>query len=822
MKRTRRIVAKAAAAAAEGVGAFAGGGGGGGGLKQAHKTVTLPTADSGFPFASNTQVVDLTGDDPKEADYDELAAAAWGRLSRMRGNIEERNAARETSKLGKRATAAASAPAGRNEVAKVGSPDWNTLGILSSMAQSNPVERKTRDQIVAYFKGKRDQLLDTVVLTGKRGQRVLKQNFCITSSEMGYKLLRCVEELAKTLEKSHSYLFTSSDGNDKIHLIDLSLIDCQVSVTSISPILKSPRRLDFLKRLDLSHNPIGSEGATALATALIGNSTLQTLKLADTRLADIHVSRMRVQGKVRLEGFRDLMYALCNHETLESLDVSFNYLGGTASSTTPFARSYGYNSACEAQDDYGLDSIKVIAAMLTSNTSLREINILSNGFDDSFASAHELVEALRAHPSCTSLCGSLSHRVTNWRASLVSTGTTLARLRPLPSLDSPVVPPPLPHTLSFRNMCLQPFAGRLLGAERCLLRSVVVLDLTDNYRLGDGLIFLCDGLRKSIRGSAATLRELVLRKVGATSACMTSIASLLHVLPLSRLDLSDNPEVGDSGIALFCAALAKNKSLIFLQLRSVGMTALGAGSIASALRSNTVLTTLDLSQNAIGCQGVANLHVALTCNTTLSTLTMCDADIQSKGATLLATVLPSCSLKTLDISSNVMCGKRSDNTFDPKPIISIGDALHTKHCSLTSLNLSRSDIGARSTRRLMSALTFNPTIHTLIIDSCNISEEGAGHVGEALPDLSYLKSLHISACGVGPIGCQRIFLGLAHNSSITSLDLSCNQLTGYHYGDNANLIDYEPAAITAIASGLKGNTKLRYLNLANNRFVLLP
>ena len=730
----------------------------------------------------------------------------------MRGNIEV--IARETSKQGA-AAAAASAPV------KVGSPEWNKLGILSGMVQSNPVGRKTYDQIVAYFNSKREQLLDTVVLTGKRGQRVLKQNFCISSSEMGYKLSSCVEELAKTLARSHSYLFTSADGSAKVRLIDLSLIDCQVSVASISPLLNSAP-LDFLKRLDLSYNPIGSEGASALATALLDNSTLRTLRLVDTRLADIHVSRMRVQGKVRLEGFRDLMYALCINETIESLDVSFNYLGGTASSTTPFPRSYGYNS-CEAHDDYGADSIKVIAAMLTTNTSLREINILSNGFDDSFTSAHELLGALRAHPSCTSLCGSLSRRVTNWRASLVSTGTTLSRLRPLPSLDSPAMPPPLPHTLSFRNTCLQPFAGRLLGAERCLLRSVVVLDLTDNCRLGEGVISLCDELRKGSKGSASpSLRELVLRKVGATSACMTSIVSLLLVLPLSRLDLSDNPNIGDGGIALLSAGLAKCKSLLSLQLRFVGMTALGAGSVASALRSNTVLTTLDLSQNAVGCQGVANLQVALMCNKALTALTMCDADIQSKGATLIATLLPSCSLKTLDISSNVMCGKRSDNTFDPKPVITIGDSLHTKQCSLTSLNLSRSDIGARSTRRLMSALAFNPTVHTLIIDSCNISEEGAGHVGEALPDLLHLRNLHISACGVGPIGCQRIFLGLAHNASITSLDMSCNQLTGYHYGDNANVIDFEPAAITAIASGLKGNTKLRYLNLANNRCVRAP
>jgi len=78
----------------------------------------------------------------------------------------------------------------------------------------------------------------------------------------------------------------------------------------------------------------------------------------------------------------------------------------------------------------------------------------------------------------------------------------------------------------------------------------------------------------------------------------------------------------------------------------------------------------------------------------------------------------------LDISRNEVCGSRSSHTFDPETFMKICSILRTLNSSITCLNLSKCDIGARSTRHLMEALKENRGVRTLILDECNCSEEG--------------------------------------------------------------------------------------------------
>jgi hypothetical protein len=90
-----------------------------------------------------------------------------------------------------------------------------------------------------------------------------------------------------------------------------------------------------------------------------------------------------------------------------------------------------------------------------------------------------------------------------------------------------------------------------------------------------------------------------------------------------------------------------------------------------------------------------------------------------------------------------MCGSRSSHSFDPQPVINLVENL-VECKSLTSLVLSRSDIGARSSKRVMDTLKLNPLLTSVELNRCNISEQGACHIGEALPDLHHLHTLLIS------------------------------------------------------------------------------
>lgn len=165
---------------------------------------------------------------------------------------------------------------------------------------------------------------------------------------------------------------------------------------------------------------------------------------------------------------------------------------------------------------------------------------------------------------------------------------------------------------------------------------------------------------------------------------------------------------------------------------------------------------MDVSENSIGCTGLQSLQLALLHSETLLSLRLAQNGILSRGPVIVGGCLSSsvCALQHLDLSANIMCGKRSDSTFDPKPILYLGEVLMTSNRALTSLDLSRSDIGARSTKRLMEALLQNTVLHTVNLYGCNISEEGANHVAEAMPDLKGLRNLNIGNCGIGPLGCQ--------------------------------------------------------------------
>ena len=681
---------------------------------------------------------------------------------------------------------------------------------LTGQSGSKFFENTVRNALGHIFNNKIDSKLDTVVICGRRGFRRTSQNLGIFSTSIASKLAVCIDRLSVALSSRQGQ--SSSEGPQPLRgRINLSLLDCAISHTQLETFKTSLR---CLRRLDLSGNPLGSRGALLLAEA-VKSCRLVSLKLANVHLVDLHVHQMRLQGVLDLEGFRSLMFSLAVDETLEHLDLSCNLLGGTS---TP--RTYGSEFGYKTHEEYGTDSMKILAYYMHVNRSIRQLNILSNGFEDSLLIANMILSAARLHPTCESLCGADSHRLSRQRAqrrhALRLTSLGIPNFIQSPLLLSP------PPTLCYRSSGLVPFSGRMFGAERSLFQDIVVLDLSDNVQFGDGLVHLCDALLdNSALRTRLSLREVELRKVGATNLSMTALVRLLNATLISRIDVGENRSIGDAGVRILATGIAGNAHLRTLQMKDVGLTARGVPFVAIMLQRNTVISTLDVGQNSITCVGVYALESALRSNKTLTSLCLSNAEIQSQGTLLMASVLQNSALVNLDLSCNVMCGRRSDNTFDPKPVIQIGDALQASNRTLTSLNLSKSDIGARSTRRIMTALIENPFLRTLIIDSCNISEEGASHVGEALPDLVGLETLHLSSCGVGPIGCQRIFLGLIHNSSLTSLDLSSNQLTGYHFGENMNQMEFDLSSVSAISTGLARNTVLRYLNLSNNRCVAL-
>jgi len=97
--------------------------------------------------------------------------------------------------------------------------------------------------------------------------------------------------------------------------------------------------------------------------------------------------------------------------------------------------------------------------------------------------------------------------------------------------------------------------------------------------------------------------------------------------------------VWDAGAFALALALRGNPTLVTLNLRRNGISALGAEALGVALSENRVLRRLGLASNEIGCGGAAALALGLETNKGLEKLWLYDNDIGDEGAVALAAAL---------------------------------------------------------------------------------------------------------------------------------------------------------------------------------------
>ena len=158
------------------------------------------------------------------------------------------------------------------------------------------------------------------------------------------------------------------------------------------------------------------------------------------------------------------------------------------------------------------------------------------------------------------------------------------------------------------------------------------------------------------------------------------------------------------------------------------------------------------------------------------------------GAAALAPALAANgSLTSLNLAGNQLCGLdfRGNGTYTADGITAIADALRVNG-SLTSLDLSNN----------------------------YLTDEGVSAVCEAIQSNKETKlaSLNFGNTGVGPVGANALAAMVAVTGSLTSLDLSNNQLCGVTTWGGT----YTAEGITAIADALRVNGSLKSLNLSNN------
>eukprot|EP01028_Stygiella_incarcerata_P009153 TRINITY_DN4279_c0_g1_i11.p1 TRINITY_DN4279_c0_g1~~TRINITY_DN4279_c0_g1_i11.p1 ORF type:complete len:506 (-),score=82.38 TRINITY_DN4279_c0_g1_i11:684-2123(-) len=186
---------------------------------------------------------------------------------------------------------------------------------------------------------------------------------------------------------------------------------------------------------------------------------------------------------------------------------------------------------------------------------------------------------------------------------------------------------------SLRKICLRGFGVETSDHFRMdhMLKTnstLVIMDLRRNCKIGDaGCIQIAEGLENN-----HSLKELHLSLCGIGAKGAIRIGRMLEKnSSLVILNLRDNYRIGDEGWSQIAKGLEVNTSLKKLDIEECGIRIIGAIKIGQMLEANSSLLSLDLSRNnSIGDEGATRISEGLKKNHSLLNLQMDKCGIRSR------------------------------------------------------------------------------------------------------------------------------------------------------------------------------------------------
>jgi len=244
------------------------------------------------------------------------------------------------------------------------------------------------------------------------------------------------------------------------NLRTVSIVGCQFVDKDISYLKIS---LSSIVHLDLSFNSIGAHGASILAGVMQNNSSIQSLNLSNNRLCGLVVLKSQVIGQANVSGIEELLGALSSCENLKSVNLSSNYLGGfpvvVVAKDALVEDDSSHISENYQSEMYGSQVLLMLSVFLRDSKSIVEMNIRTNGFDDTLANAQLLLKYVTRESNCKTLCGKSLYK---------PFASNLTQLHPYRDY----------YNLMMQD--LDSFSGRLLGHELSLNQKACALNLSGN------------------------------------------------------------------------------------------------------------------------------------------------------------------------------------------------------------------------------------------------------------------------------------------------------------------------------------------------------
>ncbi|XP_067217983.1 NLR family CARD domain-containing protein 3-like [Chanodichthys erythropterus] len=523
-----------------------------------------------------------------------------------------------------------------------------------------------------------------------------------------------------SITKKQCVILTSALKSNPSHLRELNLSWNNLGnsgVKNLSDLLMNPQ--SKLEKLQLSDCYITEEGCSALTSALKSNpSHLRELNLSGNNLGDSGVknlSDLLMNPQFKLEKLHlsecSITKKQCviltsalksNPSHLRELNLSWNKLGDSGvKNLSDLLMSPQFKLEKLQLNDCNLTdkSCPALAAVLGSDTNLKELNMNNNKLQDSGVKL---------------LCTGLK-----------SIKCKLEILR-----------------LGYCDMTDEGCSA-LTSALKSNPSHLRELNLSWN-KLGDSGV---KNLSDLLMNPQFKLEKLHLSGCSITEKQCVILTSALNsnLSHLRELNLSWN-KLGDSGVKNLSDLLMNPQfKLEKLHLSSCDMTEEGCSALTSALKSNpSHLRELNLSENKLGDSGVKNLSdLLMNPQFKLEKLHLSECSITEKQCVILTSALNSnpSHLRELDLSWN---------NLGDSGVKNLSDLLMNPQFKLEKLHLSGCSITEKQCVILTSALKSNPShLRELNLSENKLGNSGVKNLSDLLMNPQFkLEKLHLLNCGI--------------------------------------------------------------------------
>ena len=436
----------------------------------------------------------------------------------------------------------------------------------------------------------------------------------LAKNSIGVKGAECLRKLVRA-NASLTALDLSSNGLQDKGLMELAhgIADTRVYNTSLRSLRLANNAMtadaaDVLSRalkmhgvkislLDVSLNPIGSEGISHLVDVIFLGQPVVSLIASDCQIG--------TQGMIKIA---------------EAVEVSTSLCSLCLSNTRK--QVSGGQSFANKIDSVG---VSVLAEALAQSYTLTKLDL--SGCEIGVKGVKSMSDALKPLKS--------------WRSASDAGPTSLDYMSILSTWDQRALFAARGTRGALRCLTLGSCKLGPEGAEalkHMLLGNpaLVGLDLNQSGIMGTGLAHIAIALGANPKYESecnTTLTWLNLQCCEAYAVGATHVAGMLkYNNHLRRLNLSDN-SIGPVGATVIAQSLAGNMALQHLDLAKNRLGEDGAVVLGSSLAENKTLSSLDVSHNHVGDRGATSLSRGIWVNKSLTYLNLSEnRDMSALGA----------------------------------------------------------------------------------------------------------------------------------------------------------------------------------------------